>query len=121
MEEISHVLERTSFWRFENLWYCNKISPSLDTDSDTPGIQMFLYSVWDKNIFSELAALSRNVEIGSAAHQVCFGDFGDVPGGEASHSSSSSAEGNNECSYIATHHKRLHGVYKNNSTFYFYQ
>lgn len=75
MEETSRVLKRTSFWRFENLWYCNKSSLSLDTDSDTPAIQMFLYSVCDKNIFSEWVALSRNVEIGSAAHQVCFLGF----------------------------------------------
>lgn len=41
------------------------------------------------------------------------GGFGGIClGGENSHSPSSTAEGSNECSYIATHRKRLHGVYK---------
>jgi hypothetical protein len=50
-----------------------------------------------------------------------FGFQGIFLGREASHFPSSSAECDNECSYITTHHKRFHGACRNNSTFYFYQ
>ena len=107
---------------FDNLWYCIEGSPSLDTDSDTPAIQMFLYSLCDKNIFSERVALCRRSKSAlQHTKSVFLGVSVDLRGGEPGHSPSSSAEGNNECSYIATHHKGLHGVCKNNSTFYFNQ